>query len=107
MAPKKRTTKALPATTTTTTPPVTNAQIKALIDQGIADAYEMTWTNLKKMMTDKYCLRGEIKKLEVEMWNLKVKGLLHEKFYNSLGSVPNRCSVVWARLGAIYRSLEK
>ncbi|GJR08630.1 reverse transcriptase domain-containing protein [Tanacetum coccineum] len=37
-------------------------------------AYAMTWTNLKKMMTDKYCLRGEIKKLEVEMWNLKVKG---------------------------------
>ncbi|GJV81146.1 putative reverse transcriptase domain-containing protein [Tanacetum coccineum] len=26
------------------------------------------------MMTDKYCLRGEIKKLEFEMWNLKVKG---------------------------------
>ncbi|GKA68363.1 putative reverse transcriptase domain-containing protein [Tanacetum coccineum] len=26
------------------------------------------------MMTDKYCPRGEIKKLEVEMWNLKVKG---------------------------------
>nr|GEX04219.1 hypothetical protein [Tanacetum cinerariifolium] len=31
-------------------------------------------TNLKKMMTDKYCPRGEVKKLEVEMWNLKVKG---------------------------------
>ncbi|GKB45549.1 hypothetical protein Tco_0896302 [Tanacetum coccineum] len=26
------------------------------------------------MMTEKYCPRGEIKKLEVEMWNLKVKG---------------------------------
>ncbi|GKF53985.1 hypothetical protein Tco_0160895 [Tanacetum coccineum] len=26
------------------------------------------------MMTDKYCPRGEIKKLEFEMWNLKVKG---------------------------------
>ncbi|GKA35545.1 DNA-directed DNA polymerase [Tanacetum coccineum] len=25
-------------------------------------------------MTDKYCPRGEIKKLEVELWNLKVKG---------------------------------
>ncbi|GJZ17769.1 putative reverse transcriptase domain-containing protein [Tanacetum coccineum] len=25
-------------------------------------------------MTNKYCPRGEIKKLEVEMWNLKVKG---------------------------------
>ncbi|GKA71449.1 reverse transcriptase domain-containing protein [Tanacetum coccineum] len=38
MAPKKRTTRASPATTTTTTTPVTNAQLKALIDQGIADA---------------------------------------------------------------------
>ncbi|GJZ18047.1 reverse transcriptase domain-containing protein [Tanacetum coccineum] len=38
-------------------------------------AYAMTWTNLKKKMTDKYCPRGEIKKLEVEMWNLKVKGI--------------------------------
>ncbi|GJS35045.1 hypothetical protein Tco_0533427 [Tanacetum coccineum] len=25
-------------------------------------------------MTDKYCPRSEIKKLKVEMWNLKVKG---------------------------------
>ncbi|GJV85957.1 putative reverse transcriptase domain-containing protein [Tanacetum coccineum] len=25
------------------------------------------------MMTDKYCPRGEIKKLEIELWNLKVK----------------------------------
>ncbi|GJY26988.1 alkaline ceramidase-like protein [Tanacetum coccineum] len=37
MTPKKRTTRASPATTTTTTP-VTNAQLKALIDQGVADA---------------------------------------------------------------------
>ncbi|GJR14582.1 putative reverse transcriptase domain-containing protein [Tanacetum coccineum] len=29
---------------------------------------------LKKMMTTKYCPRGEIKKLEIELWNLKVKG---------------------------------
>ncbi|GJQ92803.1 putative reverse transcriptase domain-containing protein [Tanacetum coccineum] len=36
-------------------------------------AYVMTWINLKKMMTNKYCLRGEVKKLEAEMWNLKVK----------------------------------
>ncbi|GJU37386.1 reverse transcriptase domain-containing protein [Tanacetum coccineum] len=34
----------------------------------------MTWTDLKKKMTDKYCPRGEIKKLEAELWNLKVKG---------------------------------
>ncbi|GKB23909.1 reverse transcriptase domain-containing protein [Tanacetum coccineum] len=37
-------------------------------------AYVITWTNLKKKMTDKYCPRGEVKKLEGEMWNLKVKG---------------------------------
>ncbi|GKC77867.1 reverse transcriptase domain-containing protein [Tanacetum coccineum] len=151
MAPNKRTTRASPATTTTTTTPVTNPQLKVLIDQGIADAlaardanrsmngddsynsgivgtegvveltqwfermetvfhisnctvenqikfstctllgsaltwwnahvrtvghdvaYAMTWTNLKKMMTHKYCPRGEIKKLGVEMWTLKVK----------------------------------
>ncbi|GKE27179.1 hypothetical protein Tco_1442563 [Tanacetum coccineum] len=38
MAPKRRTTRASPATTTTTTKPVTNAQFKALINQGVADA---------------------------------------------------------------------
>nr|GFA98227.1 reverse transcriptase domain-containing protein [Tanacetum cinerariifolium] len=34
----------------------------------------MPWRTLKQMMTAKYCPRGEIKKLEVELWNLKVKG---------------------------------
>ncbi|GKF11780.1 hypothetical protein Tco_0049706 [Tanacetum coccineum] len=36
-------------------------------------AYAMTWTNLKKKMTDMYYPRGEVKKLKGEMWNLKVK----------------------------------
>ncbi|GJU27766.1 reverse transcriptase domain-containing protein [Tanacetum coccineum] len=48
-----------------------NSHIKTV---GHDVAYAMTWTNLKKKMTDKYCPRGEIKKLEAEMWNLKVKG---------------------------------
>nr|GEU42212.1 reverse transcriptase domain-containing protein [Tanacetum cinerariifolium] len=71
MAPKW-TTRSTPATTTTTTitTPMTNARIKALIDQGIVDALV---AHLKKKMTDKYYPRGEIKKLEVELWNLKVK----------------------------------
>nr|GEY55449.1 hypothetical protein [Tanacetum cinerariifolium] len=34
-------------------------------------AYGMTWKTLKKMMTNKYCPRSEIKKLEIEIWNLK------------------------------------
>ncbi|GJR34760.1 reverse transcriptase domain-containing protein [Tanacetum coccineum] len=36
-------------------------------------AYAMTWIELRKKMTDKYCPRNEIKKLEAELWNLKVK----------------------------------
>nr|GFB48600.1 reverse transcriptase domain-containing protein [Tanacetum cinerariifolium] len=38
------------------------------------EAYAMTWATLKKKMTGKYCPSGEIKKIETEMWNLKVKG---------------------------------
>ncbi|GJR25977.1 putative reverse transcriptase domain-containing protein [Tanacetum coccineum] len=34
-------------------------------------AHAMPWATLKKMMTDKYCPRGKIKKIETEMWNLK------------------------------------
>ncbi|GJY01920.1 putative reverse transcriptase domain-containing protein, partial [Tanacetum coccineum] len=38
------------------------------------EAYAITWEVLKKKMTDKYCPQSEIKKLEIELWNLKVKG---------------------------------
>ncbi|GJV00283.1 putative reverse transcriptase domain-containing protein [Tanacetum coccineum] len=37
-------------------------------------AYAMTWIDLKKKMITKYCPRNEIKKIEAELWNLKVKG---------------------------------
>nr|GEU40075.1 putative reverse transcriptase domain-containing protein [Tanacetum cinerariifolium] len=36
-------------------------------------AYGMSWKILMKMMTDKYCPRSEIKKLEIYVWNLKVE----------------------------------
>ncbi|GKB92508.1 reverse transcriptase domain-containing protein, partial [Tanacetum coccineum] len=48
-----------------------NSHMKA-VTQDVA--YAMDWKTLKKMMTVKYCPRGEIKKLEIELWNLKVKG---------------------------------
>ncbi|GJY18639.1 putative reverse transcriptase domain-containing protein [Tanacetum coccineum] len=38
-------------------------------------AYDMPWKTLMKMRTDHYCPRNEIKKLEMEIWNLKVKGV--------------------------------
>nr|GFB47482.1 hypothetical protein [Tanacetum cinerariifolium] len=37
-------------------------------------AYGMSWKTLMKMMTEKYCPRNEIRKLEMELWDLKVKG---------------------------------
>ncbi|GJW55288.1 putative reverse transcriptase domain-containing protein [Tanacetum coccineum] len=48
-----------------------NAHVKTTTPEA---AHAMPWATLKKMMTDKYCPRGEIKKIETEMWNLKVKG---------------------------------
>nr|GEU44942.1 reverse transcriptase domain-containing protein [Tanacetum cinerariifolium] len=36
--------------------------------------YVMQWKTLMKMLTDKYCLKSEIKKLEIKIWNLNVKG---------------------------------
>nr|GEV33844.1 putative reverse transcriptase domain-containing protein [Tanacetum cinerariifolium] len=37
-------------------------------------AYAMTWGTLKKKSMDKYYPKGEIKKLEIELWNLRGKG---------------------------------
>ncbi|GJR89487.1 putative reverse transcriptase domain-containing protein [Tanacetum coccineum] len=48
-----------------------NAHVKTTTPEA---AHAMPWAALKKMMTDKYCPRGEIKKIETEMWNLKVQG---------------------------------
>nr|GEW30180.1 putative reverse transcriptase domain-containing protein [Tanacetum cinerariifolium] len=57
-------------------------------------AYAMTWKTLKKKMTDKYCPRGEIKKLKIELWNLKEKvykyidGLLDNIHKNVMSARP-------------------
>nr|GEV08770.1 hypothetical protein [Tanacetum cinerariifolium] len=42
-------------------------------------AYAMTWGTLKKKLTDKYYPKGEIKKLEIELYNHKV-----DKYTNGL-----------------------
>nr|GFA28109.1 putative reverse transcriptase domain-containing protein [Tanacetum cinerariifolium] len=48
-----------------------NTQVQTV---GHEAAYGMTWKTLMKMMTEKYCPRNEIKKLEMKLWDLKVKG---------------------------------
>nr|GEW46664.1 hypothetical protein [Tanacetum cinerariifolium] len=52
-----------------------NSQIRTL---GL-EAYAMTWEVLKKKMTDKYSLQGKLKKLEIELWNLKFVANENEK----------------------------
>ena len=34
----------------------------------------MGWENLKEMMMGEYCPRGEVQKLEQELWELKMVG---------------------------------
>nr|GEX60667.1 reverse transcriptase domain-containing protein [Tanacetum cinerariifolium] len=41
---------------------------------GIEQAHRITWTELKRLLTNKYCPRTEIKKMEDEFYNLSVKG---------------------------------
>ncbi|GJX84988.1 putative reverse transcriptase domain-containing protein [Tanacetum coccineum] len=45
-------------------------------------AYAMTWGNLKKKLTNKYYPKGEIKKLEIELWNLKTENV--DKYISGL-----------------------
>ncbi|GKB99522.1 hypothetical protein Tco_0985659 [Tanacetum coccineum] len=40
--------------------------------------YGVPWSTLMKIMTDKYYLRCEIKKLEIKLWNLKVEKYVGE-----------------------------
>nr|GFB36310.1 reverse transcriptase domain-containing protein [Tanacetum cinerariifolium] len=92
MAPR-RTTRSTADQETINATTVTNAQLQAMIDQGVTAAlaardalrstngddnhdseiaaYGMTWKMLMKMMTEKYCHRNEIRKLEMELWDLK------------------------------------
>ncbi|GJY44293.1 hypothetical protein Tco_0432506 [Tanacetum coccineum] len=85
MAPKRatRSTRVPPVTPVTpvpTTTTVIEAQLHALINQGVAAAMAEAEASRVRNGYDnngdygKYCPRGEIKKIETEMWNLKVKG---------------------------------
>nr|GEV65500.1 reverse transcriptase domain-containing protein [Tanacetum cinerariifolium] len=47
-------------------------------------AYAMTWGTLKKKLTDKYCPEAKIKKLEIKLWNLRVKGHDVDKYISGL-----------------------
>nr|GEW89738.1 reverse transcriptase domain-containing protein [Tanacetum cinerariifolium] len=86
----RRTTRSTTKQETINATTVTNAQLQAMIDQGVTatlaardalrstnddDSHNFgTGKTLMKMMTEKYCPQNEIRKLEMELWDLKVKG---------------------------------
>ncbi|GJS25468.1 putative reverse transcriptase domain-containing protein [Tanacetum coccineum] len=41
---------------------------------GVDAVYAMKWSELMKLMTEVYCPRNEIQKMEIKLWNLTVKG---------------------------------
>nr|GFC79903.1 reverse transcriptase domain-containing protein [Tanacetum cinerariifolium] len=41
---------------------------------GVDAVYAMKWVGLMKLMTEVYCPRNEVQKMETELWNLAVKG---------------------------------
>ncbi|GJY54207.1 reverse transcriptase domain-containing protein, partial [Tanacetum coccineum] len=41
---------------------------------GVDQTNQITWTELKRLLTNKYCPRTEVKKMEEELYNLIVKG---------------------------------
>ncbi|GJT43487.1 reverse transcriptase domain-containing protein [Tanacetum coccineum] len=41
---------------------------------GIQQAIKITWTDLKSLLTNKYCPRTEVRKMEDEFYNLAIKG---------------------------------
>ncbi|GKB64582.1 putative reverse transcriptase domain-containing protein [Tanacetum coccineum] len=41
---------------------------------GVDVAYAMNWAGLMRLMTEVYCPRNEIQKMETELWNMTVKG---------------------------------
>ncbi|GJU85345.1 putative reverse transcriptase domain-containing protein [Tanacetum coccineum] len=61
-----------------------NTHVKTV---GYDAAYGMPWKTLMKMMTDKYYPRNEIKKLEMEIWDLKVKE--SDKIKKYVGGLPD------------------
>nr|GFC50173.1 hypothetical protein [Tanacetum cinerariifolium] len=56
-----------------------NTHVKTV---GHEAAYGMSWKMLMKMITEKYCPRNEIRKLEIELWDLKELALLCGRMFS-------------------------
>ncbi|GJV85260.1 reverse transcriptase domain-containing protein [Tanacetum coccineum] len=80
----------------------------------IKQANRITWTELKRLLTNKYCPRTEVKKMEDEFYNLAVKGndlKTYVRRFQELAvlcpnMVPNTKKLMEVFIGVLPRSIE-
>ncbi|GJX88167.1 reverse transcriptase domain-containing protein [Tanacetum coccineum] len=81
---------------------------------GIEQANRITWTELKRLLTNKYCPRTEVKKMEDEFYNLAVKGndlKTYVRRFQELAvlcpnMVPNTEKLMEVFIGVLSKSIE-
>nr|GEX94200.1 hypothetical protein [Tanacetum cinerariifolium] len=81
---------------------------------GIEQANRITWTELKRLLTNKYCPRTEVKKMEDEFYNLVLKGddlKTYVRRFQELvvlcpNMVPNTEKIMEAFIGGLPQSIE-
>ncbi|GJV73173.1 putative reverse transcriptase domain-containing protein [Tanacetum coccineum] len=81
---------------------------------GIEEAYKITWSEFKKLLTKKYCPRTEVKKMEDGFYNLIVKGndlKTYIRRFQELAvlyptMVPNSEKLMEVFIGGLPRSIE-
>ncbi|GKB46877.1 reverse transcriptase domain-containing protein [Tanacetum coccineum] len=81
---------------------------------GIKQANMITWTELKRLLTNKYCPRTEFKKMEVEFYDLTVKGndlKTYIRIFQELAAlcpnmVPNTEKLIETFIGGLPQSIE-
>ncbi|GKE32768.1 reverse transcriptase domain-containing protein, partial [Tanacetum coccineum] len=81
---------------------------------GVEQANQITWTELKRLLTNKYCPRTKIRKIEEELYNLTVKGNDLKPYVRRFqeltilcpNMVPNTEKLLEAFIGGLPRSIE-
>ncbi|GJZ79328.1 reverse transcriptase domain-containing protein [Tanacetum coccineum] len=81
---------------------------------GIEQANQITWTELKRLLTNKYCPRTEIKKMEDEFYGLTVNGSDLKTYIRRFqelavlcpNMVPNTKKLMEAFIGGLPQSIE-
>ncbi|GJT07292.1 reverse transcriptase domain-containing protein [Tanacetum coccineum] len=81
---------------------------------GVDQANQITWTELKRLLRNKYCPRTEVRKMEDELYNLTVKGNDLKPYVRRFqelavlcpNMVPNTEKLLEAFIGGLPKSIE-